>query len=165
MRGRHLAYVAVAVAVLLVLWKVLGGSAEDRIRSALEEMAEIAQKEPNEADVVGLGKARRLGEFFVEDAQAADSLEGGVAQGRSSIVQAIAWARASESSATYAIEDLEFSLLGPEQAACRFRVRVGAPRSSELDGTRVTLDWARVDGDWLIASAFVERPREAPAGP
>lgn len=157
MRWRYLVLtLATAAALLAAWWFLQGGDDETRIRRQLDELASVASQPGPEPDVVALGKARRLGESFTETVEVADS-EGGVLKGRRAVIQAIAGVREQQGQVVYELEDVEVSIESDTTASARLVVRAEGDDPAGVDGTRASIRMEKIDGDWLVATAFVER--------
>ena len=161
MKPKYLLLVAAAALALLVLRLFLVGP-EERIRRMLQDLTVEASKAGPEKPLVAAATARSLSQAFAPEAVGEDLRDGGSVHGRDGIARAIGWARESWDAAELRWEELEIVLEGEEAARASGRLRVRAPDGAPVgeDGTRVRLEIVKTGGDWLIARAEVERPRQ-----
>lgn len=162
MKAKHLLFVA-AVAIALLILRLLLVGPEERIRRELDAIAEEASKSGVEKPLIAATKARSISRSFTEQAHVLDLRTGRDARGRDALAQAVGWARESWDAGELFFEDLEVEMLGDEAARTRARVRIlddaGAP-ASIYDGTAVSFEWAQVGGDWLVVRGEAETPAQ-----
>jgi ketosteroid isomerase-like protein len=159
-KAKHLLLVA-AVALALLLVRLLLVGPEERIRREMDSIAADASKTGPEKPIMAASRARSISARFTEDAQAVDLTTGQGAGGRDELARAIGWARESWDEGELFFEELDIELHGEDAAEARGRVRIldqdGAP-ASPYDGTRVRLEWAKVGGTWRILRGQAETP-------
>ena len=156
MRFSYWLYGILALAVAIWLSSQFGGE-ERRLRSRLDELAELLEKDGPESGLVAANKAHSVGLLFARDFEVV--LQGYAAQGVTEphqISQAMLRYRTPPSSVSVTFRDVEIELDAAQRAANMHAIGVAsATTDGRLDRRRFrfAFRWLKEEREWVIQRA------------
>lgn len=158
MKPTYLLYGALAAAVLVWWWVGLRSDDESEIRSQLDRVVELVEKQPGEKALESADRARRLAALFATEFEMELKPVGVRVTNSAELARPFVGLRrqAEELSVSFDIEDLEVAEDFPTaslNAVASLTGTVGGRRQSE--SFRVLFAWKKEGREWRIESLQV----------
>ncbi len=147
---------AVAVLILLGGFVFLSRERDElQIRRNLSLLRELLEKSSDESPVAGLGRAKRVGMFFVDDCRIGIGHPVPDIHGRNELVAIVQQMRKSVCEAHIRFVDISISVSGDGTGAFVSMTAVAAARGagefgSETEACEVEMAWAKIGRSWRI---------------
>ncbi len=149
-RGSHLLWGALAVAV--VAWAVsrLGSDDTRRIRQRLGEVERLIEKAEGESNLAGAGKVRRLGELFAPELEILIEPYSEQVSDRSELRRVVMGYRSRAATIAVAFRDRELEVDAGGRRARLDAVAAVSGDGDRRESYRVAIDWEKLGDEWLI---------------
>ncbi len=168
-RARALVLVAGVAAAVALGWWLFPSNAR-RIRTRFYALATLVSIPPVEQDLERLARARRFGSMLAGDIAVTFDDGGPAVNGRDALVLLVAGPPSLTGGLKVELTDVAVQVAsgGHEGVSTGLaRLTYTDPQTKQLtaEAHRVTLDWRKVDGEWLVQVARVGPAMSVPVSP
>ena len=146
----------IAILVLLIGFVFLSRERDEhQIRKNLSLLRELLEKSSNESPVAGLGRAKRVGTFFVDDCRIGIGHPVPNIHGRNELVAIVQQARKSVYEMHVRFVDISMSVSGDRTGASVSMTAAATARSAgefgpETEACEVEMVWVKIGRSWKI---------------